>query len=176
MREVASRSMRRPSSREADRRTLRHQHATLDRVIEFADVSGPRMIEQCLQSRRFERGDVLPIALRVLAQEVRGQRRDVLAPLAKRRQSNLDRVQAEEQVLPEPAGGHFFAEVRVGGRDDADIGLTGARRADPLEVAGLEDAEQFGLQIDRDVRDFVEEQGAAVSQLEPSDPIASSRR
>ena len=66
MRDVASRSMRRPELAEADRRALRHQHAALDGVIELADVARPRMIEQRLQRRRLEAGDVLAVALRVL--------------------------------------------------------------------------------------------------------------
>jgi len=72
-------------------------------VIELADVAGPRMIEQRLQRRRLETGDVLPVSLRVLAQEVGGQRRNVLAAFAQRRQLDLDGVQPEQQILAEPS-------------------------------------------------------------------------
>jgi len=60
-----------------------------------------------------------PVPLGVLPEEVVRQRRDVLAPLAQRRQIDLDRVQAEEQVLAEAARRHFFPKVRVGRRDDS---------------------------------------------------------
>ena len=171
MREVASRSIRRPELAEADRRALRHQHAALDRVIELADVARPRMLEQRLQRRRFEAADVLAVALRVLPQEVRRERGNVLAPLAQRRQLDLDRVQPEQQVLPEAAGRDLLAEVRVGRRDDAHVDLARARRADALEVAGLEHAQQLRLQVQRHVRDLVEEQRAAVGELEAADAI-----
>ena len=96
--------MRSPSSPSRIVDALRHQHAALDRVIELADVARPRVIEQRLQRRRLEAAEVLPIALRVLPQEVRRQRRDVLAPLAQRRQLDFDRVQAEQQILTETSG------------------------------------------------------------------------
>ena len=47
-----------------------------------------------------------------------------------------------------------------------------ARRADALELAGLEHAQQLGLLAERDVGDLVEEQRAAVGQLEAADAVA----
>src|SRR5258706_3535506 len=96
-----------PELGEPDHAALRHQDPALHRMIELTDVAGPRVIEQRLQRRRLEPGEVLAIALRVLPQEVRGQRRNVLTALAQRRQLDLDRVQPEEQVLPEAARGHL---------------------------------------------------------------------
>src|SRR5438093_1570739 len=155
----------------ADRGGLRHQHAALDRVIELADVARPRMVEQRLQRRRLEAGDRLPVPLRVLLQEVRRQRRNVFTPLAQRRQGNLDRVQPEEQILAEPARRNFFREIRVRRRDDADVDVARARRADALEVARFEDAQQLRLQIQRHVGNLVEKQRAAVGQLEAADTV-----
>ena len=45
------------------------------------------------------------------------------------------------------------------------------RRADALYFAGLQHSQQFRLQPDRHVGNFVEEQRALVRQLEASDPI-----
>ena len=42
--------------------------------------------------------------------------------------------------------------------------------ADPLELAFLEDAEQLGLRLGGQLADLVEEERAAVGQLEPADP------
>src|SRR5688572_17981392 len=55
---------------------VRHQHGALDRVVEFADVSRPRMLEQDLQRGRLDAGDFLAITLGILAQEVHGEQRD----------------------------------------------------------------------------------------------------
>ena len=87
----------------ADGRPLRHQHRALDGVIQLAHVARPAMVDQDLHRRGIEPGERLAIALRVLAQEVLGEQRDVLAPIAQRRQVDLDGVQPEEQVLPEAA-------------------------------------------------------------------------
>ncbi|HMB82336.1 MAG TPA: sigma 54-interacting transcriptional regulator, partial [Vicinamibacterales bacterium] len=111
-----------------------------------------------------------PKLLRVLAQEVGGQRRNVLAAVAERRELDLDGVQAEQEILPEPPRGDFVAEVRVRGRHDAHVGLARPRRADALEVACFEDAQELRLQVERDVGDLVEEERAAVGQLEEAAP------
>src|SRR2546427_1057481 len=156
---------------EANRGSLRHQHAALDRVIELADVAGPRMIQQRLKRRRFESGDVLAIPLRMQPKEVRGERRNVFTPIAERRQLNLDRVQPEEQILTEPTRRDLLAQVGVGRRHDAHVHVTCARRADALEVARLEDAQQLRLQVHRYVGDFIEEQRPAVRELEAADAV-----
>src|SRR5207247_2717715 len=115
--------------------------------------------------------EALAIALRVLAEEVLRDERDVLAPVSKRRQPDLDRVQPEQQILTESAPGHFFRKVRVRRGDDPNVHATGARRAEPLELAGLDDAQQLGLLAERHVGDFVQEQRAEVRQLEAADAV-----
>ena len=64
-------------------------------------------------------------------EEVLGQRADVVAPLAQRRQADLDRVEPKQQVLAEPSGRHLGGEVGVGGREDADVDLAGRARRRP---------------------------------------------
>ena len=41
--------------------------------------------------------------------------------------------------------------------------------AEPLHLALLQDAQELGLQVDAEAADLVEEQGAAVGQLEPAE-------
>src|SRR5579884_2285713 len=50
-----------PELAEADRRAERHQDAAFDRVVELADVAGPRMVEERLHRRGFEAVDVLAV-------------------------------------------------------------------------------------------------------------------
>ena len=54
--------------------------------------------------------------------------------------------------------------------------LTDPLGADPLELAGLERAEQLGLGLRAQVAHLVEEERAAVGQLEPARAAAPSRR
>jgi hypothetical protein len=47
----------------------------------------------------------------------------------------------------------------------------GDGRAQPFELAGLQDAQELRLLAEGDIGDFVEEEGAAVGQLEAPDPV-----
>ena len=57
-------------------------------------------------------------ALARLAHERGRQIRNVLAPIAQRRQLHFDDVEAVVEVAAEPPGGHFRAQIAVG-RGDA---------------------------------------------------------
>jgi hypothetical protein len=99
--------------RRVDDVALRHQDSTLDGVIELANVPRPTVIDERSQRRRIEAGDGFSIPLRVRCQEARRESGNVFAPLAERWQMNLDRVETEEQILPESAGHDFRVEVSV---------------------------------------------------------------
>ena len=64
-------------------------------------------------------------------------------------------------------------QIAVGGADhpDVDPGHL-AVGADRLDLAGLEEAEQQGLHPQRHLADFVEEDGAAVGDLQQARPVA----
>ena len=73
------------------------------------------------------------------------ERRDLLAPLAQRRQPQPDDVEAVEEVFAEAPLGHEGFEVGVGGGDDADVHLDGLRLAEAVDFAGLEEPQELGL-------------------------------
>ena len=79
------------------------------------------------------------------------------------------------EILAEPALGHLGAELAVGRRDQAHVGVQRHRAADPLELAGLEHAQDLGLDRRRQLADLVEEQRAAVGQLEAARACAGPR-
>ena len=54
----------------------------------------------------------------------------------------------------------------IGGGDDAHIHFLGRIAAQALELLLLQNAQQLGLELQRDVADFVEEQRALVRQFE----------
>src|SRR5450631_1424671 len=97
------------------------------------------------------------------------EQRDVLLALPEWGDRDGENVEPVEQVFPESAVLDLFLQVPVGGRDDPYVGLNGAGTAQPLKLAVLDDPEQFGLQLQRHLADFVEEYGAAVGQLEAPD-------
>src|SRR5690606_34770065 len=85
--------------------------------------------------------------------------RDVVAPLAERRDVERDDVEAVVQVAPEGALAHLVLEVAVRRGDDADVDGDGLRRADGHDLALLERAEQLDLERRRHLADLVEEEG-----------------
>ena len=85
--------------------------------------------------------------------EVLDEQRDVLRPLAQRRQRDRDDVEPVVQVLPEPAVRDELPQVAVGRGDDAHVDLDRLRvRPSALELALLQHAQQLGLELERDAR------------------------
>ena len=138
---------------------------------QFAHVAGPAVFEQGPHAVGGEAGHAAPVALRELLQEVHRQQRNVFPSRAQRRQHDLDGVEPKEQVFAEPAGGDLGPNVGVGGGNDAYVHFPRTRRPDPLELPGLQHAQELGLLRQRQVGDFVEKERAAVGEFEPPDPI-----
>ena len=78
--------------------------------------------------------------------------------LAQRRQSQADLGQTVVEVLAEPALPHQLVQVTMGRADDADVDRDLLAPADPLDHPLLQEAQQLGLQPERQVADLVEEQ------------------
>ncbi|BCR22636.1 hypothetical protein KAM429_31930 [Aquipseudomonas alcaligenes] len=109
----------------------------------------------------------------VLFEEVPGQQQGITAALAQWR--HLQRVDAEAviEIGAEAPGAHFLGQVAVGGGEDAHIHPVLAVRAQALQLAALQHAQQLGLHRQRQFTDFVEQQGAAVGQLELTAALAT---
>src|SRR2546428_1902320 len=150
---------------------LTQQDRSLDGVVELPNVSRPGMFEQGLSGGRVEPAQAIPVTLRVLAQEVRGKRENVLAALAERRQVNLDGVETKEQVLAKAPGLHFRGKVGVGGGYDPHVRPARLGGAHALELARLEHPQELGLQVGRDIRDLVQEKRPAVGELEAAHAV-----
>src|SRR5262249_44767058 len=80
-------------------------------------------------------------------------------------------VQTIVEVAPERTVDDGVLEVAVGRRDQPHVHPQRAGPADALERLLLEDAEQLGLQLERQVADLVEEERAAVRELEAGDAL-----
>ena len=108
----------------------------------------------------------LPCSRDELLEEVVGQQQDVGLALAQRRHEDREHVQPVVEILAELAGGDRLLEILVGGGDQADVGADGLGAAQPLELALLQHAQQLDLRREVQLADLVEEQRAAVGQLE----------
>ena len=122
-----------------------------------------RAREDCEELQRFGRNqaDALALFRGKSRQEMPRERRNILRSLAQRRHRNRKHMQAIEQVLAETPGFHVGDQVAVGGRDDAHVDLDRLARADRLDFAFLDGAQQLDLRGRRQFADLVEEQRAA---------------
>ena len=106
------------------------------------------------------------------AEEVVYQQRDIVDPLAERRDADREHVEPVEEVLAEAAGRGQRFQVLVGGGDEADVGVDRRVAADALELLLLQQPQQLRLRGGRHVADFVHEDGSAVGLLELADAAA----
>ena len=99
-------------------------------------------------------------------QEVHGQQRDIRLALPQRRYLDARHPKTVQQILAETAGGDLVDQMTVGGGDDADIDRPRLGFPHPCHLALLQHPEQRGLNRQRHVADFVEENRAARRCLE----------
>ena len=69
------------------------------------------------------------------------------------------------EVRPEPTFAQVLLQVAVRGGDDPDVDLARRRRAETLDLAVLDDAEELCLEGRVEVADLVEEERPAVGEL-----------
>ena len=98
---------------------------------------------------------------------------DILAAVTQGREMDFNGIQAKEEILAKSAGGGFGVDVGVGGRENSHIDAPRRGRADALEIPGFQDAQEFRLQVERDVGDFVQKQRAAVREFEPPNAVGT---
>src|SRR5690606_37210249 len=157
---------------EAQHLTARQDHRSLADVFQLANVSRPVVpLEQrrlLLRQRERRVTELLACPLEEMARELH----DVVAALAERRNVDREYAQAIVEVLAEASRGDLLLEIAVRRRDDPDVDRVRAVVADALELALLEHAQELALQLDRDLADLVEEDRAAVGQLEAADAVA----
>ena len=152
-----------------------HDDSAFGGMPQRANVAGPVVPDQGLAAHRGQLPLRLIILARIELEIVIEEERDVFPPLAQRRKLDLDRVEAEQQVLPEALCVRQLIDRNVGGSDNPNVDGDRLVRTDRDDLPLLERSEQLGLQMQRQVADFVEEQRAVVGGLEPSDAVACPR-
>ena len=143
--------------------SLAQDHGALDGVQQLADVAGPR-----IGFERRQRGGGQPFepVFRVRLDEVLGQERHVVPTLAQGREADGDGVDPIVEVLPKLSRLHRLGQIAVGGGHEPDVDPPRARGPDPEERPGLDRAQELHLAIRLHLADLVEEQGAAVGELD----------
>ncbi len=150
---------------ELDVAGIAENEGVLDGILQFSNVAGPVVVEECLACFGGEIHG--PIGMEP-AGEVFDEGGDVFGAFAQGREDNGNDVEAIEEILSECAFAHEGFQVAVGGGDDAHVGLSGAGLPHRLKFAFLEDTEEFDLERGGDFTDFVKKDGAGVGGFEES--------
>ncbi len=100
-----------------------------------------------------------------------GQDRNVDRAIAQRRHRDGHHVQAIQQIVAKTFFGGRDLQIRIRRRDHPRVHLNGLRTAHSLDLAFLQNAQQFGLDLHRNLSDFVQQNGAAMRLLEAPHPI-----
>src|SRR5262245_103922 len=94
--------------------------------------------------------------------KVSDQKRNVLRALAKSRHSNRKDIEPVKQIASKLPVGDHLRQIPVGGSDQPYINLDCVSAAHSLKLPFLKRAQQFWLQIQRDIADLVEEKRTVV--------------
>ena len=90
-------------------------------------------------------------------------------PVAQRRQGQRHDVQTVVQIFPESARFHVADQIAVRGGDEPHVHFQLTRPAEAAELLHLQDVQQLGLQLDRELADLVEKDRPMIGQLEEPD-------
>src|SRR5271168_1722563 len=143
-----------------------HEDDALQRVFQFPDVPRPAVALQGLHGLFREGLGGNMIGRAVDAGEVVNEQGNVREALAQRRQKHRDDVNAVIEVLAEAILAHRFLQVLVRGREQPEIHGYGPLAAQVNDRVVLEHAEQLALEGQGERADFVQEERAAVRQLD----------
>src|SRR5260370_33757927 len=98
-----------------------------------------------------------------------GERQNIGATLAERRNSELENIQPEIKILAESAGLHGGGKINVGERDEARFDAQGFRAAEPFERALRQNAQELARRSGRGARSSTRTVGPAAAGREASE-------
>ena len=97
-----------------------------------------------------------------------GERGDVGAAFAEGRQVDREDAEPVVKVLPEGAAGDRLAEIALRGGQHTDVGFERFRTTHPLELPVLQEPEELGLEVLRQLADLGQQERAAIGEFELS--------
>ena len=145
---------------------LAQNDSLFNHILQLADIPAPSLRLQDLRGFGFNPRQGPVILFGKTLQEQLGQRHDVLFAFPERRQGDVDGVDAVVEVLAEPSLPDQCRQIHIGRADQPDVHRNRLCAAHPYHAPVLDDPQQLGLQVQRDVADFIQEQRPAVGLLE----------
>src|SRR6266478_5472047 len=148
---------------------VRDDDGPLDDVLQLAHIAGTRIGLQSVERPLADPSECLSDPPRVATDEVLHQYRNVFSAFPQRRHLEGKHVEPIEQILSKRAVRHRRGQITIRCGDDANIDLDPLSPPHALEFALLEDPQQCHLCVGRKFAHLVQEDRAAVRQLEPTE-------
>src|SRR5207247_1089364 len=145
---------------------IAQDHGALDDVLELAHVAPPGISHERVQSVAIDTAHLAAELQVEFTYEMIRKQRDVLTMLPKRRQRDMDDVQAIEEITAESPGLDFLRKIPVGARDDADVDPDRLGATDRPHLFLLNHAQELHLQVQRHLADFIEKDRAVLGRDE----------
>jgi hypothetical protein len=145
-------------------RRIRHDNGNREHSLKLADIPGPPILAHQIERFAADVEIALGVPARKLADEMPGERLDILVSLTERRQFEHDAVQPVIEVGAERTVLHraMQRDVRRADETHVDGGRLEASRPQRNEILVLDEREQLGLCANAQRPDLVEEQRSAI--------------
>src|SRR6185369_9530165 len=118
--------------------TACNNDSPFDEISQFTDVASPRALRQDLHCLLRYRLNLFSHPCREFRDKETYQQRNVLAPLAKRRDLNREDVESIEKILAELLFLDHGPKVAMGRGDESHVDLNRLRASQPLELPLLD--------------------------------------
>ena len=137
-----------------------------DGAFQLSDVAGPGVGHEQMETVRMQVHDDFARGRTDLAEYGLYEQWNVISSISQRRQVYARHTDAIEQISAKGAANDVFVEIVMRGGEDAHVHLSWTGFSQARNFFFLKHSEQTGLDGGRDVSDFIQEQGAAVSRFE----------
>ena len=149
-------------------------HAPLNEILKFANVARPRVRRQFRHRFRGYLVDLSTHSVGIDLHKVFHQRRNVFTARPQRRQRDRKYIQTIVEIATKFVALHHFNQISMGRSYEANVYLVSPAAAQSFEFLLLQDAQQFGLQRQRNVPHLVEKQRSFVSQFKTANLLRNS--
>src|SRR5208282_607601 len=148
----------------------------LDGVRQFAHVARPGVGAKHLDGLTRNPGVRAPHFFREAPDEVFAKQRNIALPVPQRRKRNSNDLEPVVEVFPEFALRKSGFKIAIGRSDYSNVNRNGFAGAEPLDASFLEQAQDFRLNCEGHVSNFVKENRSAVSLLDAPYPAVHCAR
>ena len=143
-------------------------HGKFDGAFELSNIAGPGVGHEQMETVRVQVSDAFAGGRTDLAEQGLCEQWNVISSISKRRQMDARHADAIEQISSKGAANDVFIEIVMRRGEDADVHLSRTGFSQARNFFFLKHSEQTGLDGGRDISDFIQEQGAAVSRFKES--------